>query len=159
MTFGLCTQPQPSWSLHQGLLQLDGKSPWLSTPSSTERHFRSHQLNLCRKFFSSHYDSFAFVWPLWLHWAYRGSGSQESCWPFHGASGFITLRLIGGASIASVQITHTTESHPSLCQRDPSSHRPSPKSRLSSVQRVLPNPVGSFLLRSCTPYPWLIVCR
>lgn len=49
-----------------------------------------------------------------VHWAgpIAVLDPEVSCWSFEGASGFITLRLIGNASITSVQIAHTTESHP-----------------------------------------------
>ena len=48
-----------------------------------------------------------------VHWAgpIAVLDPEISCWSFEGASGFITLRLIGNASIASVQIAHTTETH------------------------------------------------
>ena len=48
-----------------------------------------------------------------VHWAgpIAVLDPEISCWSFEGASGFITLRLTGNASISSVQIAHTAESH------------------------------------------------
>jgi hypothetical protein len=48
-----------------------------------------------------------------VHWAgpIAVLDSQISCWSFEGSSGYITLQLIGNASISSIQMAHTAESH------------------------------------------------
>ena len=51
--------------------------------------------------------------PAPVHWAgpIAVLDPEISCWSFEGASGFITLQLIGNASITSVQIAYAAESH------------------------------------------------